>query len=171
MAAHARVRVCKMSTLQPEFPLFKKVATFLSVLPHINSDYNKSIVWENLKLQKGLWSGCEMTREPLWKSTAPSPSTKQTLTRGRLSDSACQAHGGLFYWTKIYCAANLQKRWHALCSVLSLAVWDLTKAWNLSGIHLHIQLDQQSSRSHMCQGLSKRAVVRLNALDAHSVAA
>lgn len=51
-----------------------------------------------------------------------------TLTRGvspRLSTP------GLFYQTKIYCAPNLQKRWRALWSALSLAVMPQTKAWKL----------------------------------------
>lgn len=58
--------------------------------------------------QKPQWK-----REPSSRRLKP---TKQKVTMGRLSDSARRTHEGLFHQTKIYCAPNLSKRWHAFCS-------------------------------------------------------
>lgn len=67
---------------------------------------------------------------------------------------------GLFYQTKIYCAPNLQKRWHALCSALSLAVMLQTKAWNLGPFQKFI---------YICSCTCTRIISRRNKLHACSM--
>lgn len=67
---------------------------------------------------------------------------------------------GLFYQTKIYCAPNLQKRWHALCSALSLAVMLQTKVWNLGPFQKFI---------YICSCTRTRSISRRNTLHACSM--
>lgn len=86
------------------------------------------------------------------KSSVPSALLSAHTGEGasfRLSTS------GLFYQTKIYCAPNLQKRWHALCSALSLAVMLQTKAWNLGPFQKFI---------YICSCTCTRIISRQNTL-------
>lgn len=91
------------------------------------------------------------------KSSVPSALLSVNTGEGasfRLSTS------GLFYHTKIYCAPNLQKRWRALCSALSLAVMLPTKAWNLGPFQKLI---------YICSFSCTRLISRRNMLQAGSM--